>query len=99
VAPPEHLQLFSVAGLRAALERFGLRVVSVSTHGANPHELKAKLRSREAQLAGSENVEARYALNEALTTSRSGAIVKRTANGILSATRLGDTLKVVAERG
>jgi hypothetical protein len=70
----------------------------MSTTGANPHELRAKLRSRDAVLAGSANVQARYALNEALTTRRTGALIKRTINGVLSATRLGDTLKVVAER-
>jgi SAM-dependent methyltransferase len=99
VAPPEHLQLFSVRGLSNALERSGLRIASVSTHGANPYELVARLRSGDQRLDGTANVESRYALNEALTTRRAGSVIKRGLNAALSALRLGDTLKVVAERG
>jgi hypothetical protein len=43
-------------------------------------------------------VDAGYRLNESLTSSRSGALLKRAVNAALSATRLGDSIKLVAER-
>jgi SAM-dependent methyltransferase len=38
MAPPDHLQLFSVKGIRSALERAELRSKRVQTHAVNPHE-------------------------------------------------------------
>ena len=43
-------------------------------------------------------VESGYRLNESLSSSRAGAALKGAANAALSATRLGDTIKLVAER-
>jgi SAM-dependent methyltransferase len=97
VAPPEHLQLFSVSGLRLALEGSGLKVRAMRTHAVNPSELIHAFRSRPA-LEGGSRVDASYRLNESLMSSRRGALVKRAANAALSATRLGDSIKVVAER-
>jgi len=98
VVPPEHLQLFSAAGLRAALERAGLPVRSASTTGINPYEIRAGLRSGRDRGAQESNTETSYRLNESLSTRRAGVLVKTGVNAALSATRLGDTLKVVAER-
>jgi SAM-dependent methyltransferase len=100
VAPPEHLQLFSVRGMRSALERRGLEVVRVRTHGVNPYELVTALRpGRKGTAAtGTRRVEATYQLNESLSARRSTAIVKDGLNAMLALTRLGDTLKMVAER-
>jgi SAM-dependent methyltransferase len=98
VTPPDHLQLLSIGGLRAALERAGFVVRSVSTHGLNPYELAAGLRSGRVRTTTHSNTETSYRLNESLSTRRSGVIVKRAVNGVLTTVRLGDTLKVVAER-
>lgn len=98
VTPPDHLQLYSVAGLRAALVRQGLVVRSVATHGLNPYELRAGLRAGRERAAGDGNTETSYRLNESLSTRRGGAVAKRILNGTLSRMRLGDTLKIVAER-
>jgi SAM-dependent methyltransferase len=100
VAPPEHLQLFSVGGMRSALESCGLKVVRVRTHGVNPHELVTALRPGRKGTAptGNERVMATYQLNESLSTRPGGAILKGGVNAVLSITRLGDTLKMVAER-
>ncbi len=46
VAPPEHLQLFSVAGLRATFRQAGLRPRRIRTQAVNPHELLGALRRR-----------------------------------------------------
>jgi SAM-dependent methyltransferase len=98
ITPPDHLQLFSVGGMRAALGRTGFTPVSVATHGMNPYELKAGLRSGRARSQTQSNTETSYRLNEALSSRQTGTVVKRVVNGALSATRLGNTLKVVAER-
>jgi SAM-dependent methyltransferase len=98
VTPPDHLQLFSVPGLRAALGRAGLRTVSVDTHGINPYELVTGLRRGRDREGTMGNTESSYQLNEALSTRRSGALAKGAANAVLSTTRLGNTLKLVAEK-
>lgn len=98
IAPPDHLQLFSVTGLRADLERAGFVVRSIATHGVNPYELAAGLRSRHARPSGRSNTASSYRLNESMSTRRTGAFAKRAINAALAATRLGDTVKIVAER-
>jgi hypothetical protein len=96
VAPPEHLQLFSLRGLRSALEAAGFQVDSAKTHAVNPTELMAALRRNRAPVEATSRVESGYKLNEALSTSRRGAAVKSAANAVLSATRLGDSIRLVA---
>ena len=103
VDPPEHLQLLSTPGLRAALAHSGLAVRSLRTEAVNPTELLRSMRQRgrgtppRAMRPGA-RVESAYRLNESLSSNRAGAAAKRAANAVLSATRLGDTLKLVAER-
>jgi hypothetical protein len=98
ITPPDHLQLFSVAGLRTALARAGLVVRSIATTGINPHELRAGLRSGRERQGTPSNTETSYQLNESLSSSRTGTVLKRAVNGVLTGARLGDTLKIVAER-
>jgi SAM-dependent methyltransferase len=99
VAPPEHLQLFSSAGIRSTLSRGGLRTVSVATTGVNPYELASNIRRRRGAGQGdSSRVCESYQLNETLSANRLGAAVKRGANAVLSAAHMGDTLKVLAEK-
>jgi SAM-dependent methyltransferase len=98
VTPPDHLQLFSIHGLRVALARAGLDVRSVATHGLNPYELVARLRAGHQDQGGHSHTETSYRLNESLSTTRKGLIFKRAANTALSGMRLGDTLKIMAER-
>jgi SAM-dependent methyltransferase len=99
VTPPDHLQLFSPKGLRSALSRAGLTPRSVATHGLNPYELKAGLQSGRNRGDGDHaHTETSYKLNESLSTSRTGPIIKGAANAVLSPLRLGDTLKITAEK-
>ena len=98
VTPPDHLQLFSISGLRAALDRAGLDLRSLATHGFNPYELRVGRRTGDAPKGRLSNTATSYRLNESLSTRRMGRIFKRVANTALSTARLGDTLKVVAER-
>lgn len=100
VAPPEHLQLYSVAGLREALSRAGFARVSARTEGADPRAIAGAFHSghNRATEAPGDRVARAYQLNEALSSRRTGALVKRSLNAVLAVTRLGDGLKVVAER-
>jgi SAM-dependent methyltransferase len=98
VTPPDHLQLFSSRGLRVALGRAGLNVRSVATRGLNAYELLDQIRARQGREVARSNTETSYQLNESLSTRRAGLILKRGANAALSTARLGDTLKIVAER-
>ncbi len=115
--PPEHLQLFSIASLRASLQRAGFSRPRVFARGLLPHELLDKARSvlrprtnATASAGGSPGappgalgpgegrVERSYRLNEALRSSAVGRTAKKTANAVLRATALGDSLCVMAER-
>src|SRR5262249_21756060 len=98
VAPPEHLQLFSVSGVEAALSRAGFVVRRVMTHGMNPYELKSGLTNSRERRGGQSRTTTSYRLNESLSGNRTGTVIKNAANVRLSATRLGDTIQVVAER-
>ena len=98
VAPPEHLQLFSVPGLRRALAAAGFTVDDVHTQAVNPAELMAAMRPGKPQLDASSRVDSGYRLNEALSGSARGAVVKRLANGALSLTRLGDSIRLIGRR-
>jgi SAM-dependent methyltransferase len=97
VSPPEHLQLFSVRGITAALQRAGLQPRRLRAHGVNPHELMARARMADSGCTFA-RVETSYQLNEALSRNHLGTATKATANAALSVLRLGDTLKVTAER-
>lgn len=96
VAPPEHLQLFSLGGLRSALEAAGFKVDSAKTHAVNPSELLASLRRNRGPVDATSRVDSGYRLNEALSTSSRGAMVKSAANAALAATHLGDSIRLVA---
>jgi SAM-dependent methyltransferase len=98
VAPPEHLQIFSLRGLRTALGRAGLEPRSVHTHAVNPQELIHALRGPARSTTGGHRVEASYRLNESLSARRSGALAKRAVNAVLDVSRLGDSIKLVAGR-
>jgi len=97
VAPPEHLQLFSLRGLDAVLAHAGLWPLDVRTHAVNPHELLAACRRRSPPDAG-RRVETAYRLNETLVGNPAGARAKNAANALLNRLRLGDAIKLVAER-
>lgn len=102
LAPPEHLQLFSLSGLRAATLRAGFARCDLRTRGANPYELLAALRRRAdpqaAPVTGTERVQAAYRLNAALLSRRTGAGAKRALNATLNALGLGDSLTCHAVR-
>jgi SAM-dependent methyltransferase len=96
VSPPDHVLLWSVAGLRIALARHGFRMLRLRTDGLNPSEIGRSLRPR---TAGNEPLhrdrEARR-LVASLSSSRPRRAVKRAINSALTVLRAGDTIKVWA---
>jgi 2-polyprenyl-3-methyl-5-hydroxy-6-metoxy-1,4-benzoquinol methylase len=98
VSPPEHLQLFSARGLRIALASAGLSIRTLRTHAVNPSELLRTARFGTEPMRPGARVESGYRLNESLLSTRAGAAFRGVANAALGATRLGDTIKLVAER-
>jgi SAM-dependent methyltransferase len=97
VAPPEHLQLFSTRGVAALVQRAGLRVKEIHAHAVNPRELLARIGKPDSG-AVCDRVASGYRLNESLHRHRAGVATKTLANAALDALKLGDTLKVTAER-
>jgi len=100
--PPEHLQLFSVAGLTALLREVGFREIRVATTGGNPVEIWHALGGNKAAPKTVDQhfdrVLTSYQLNESLMKSRSRRAFKSTVNGFLNLSRLGDSMKVFAVR-
>ena len=100
--PPEHLQLFSVAGMKALLQGVGFKQIRFQTTGGNPieilHAMGAKKNAPKALDQRFDRVATSYQLNETLMKSRSRRVVKDVINGMLNVSRLGDSLKVFAIR-
>lgn len=90
VSPPEHIQLFSMRGMRTLLQRAGYGGVRLAAHGVNPYELLGRSTS------AADRVETSYELNEYFSTRPSRRMVKQSVNAVLSTLRLGDSLKVRA---
>lgn len=107
VCPPEHLQLFSVAGIRGLLSGAGFRRLELATHGANPFEILHAMRRRASGAAPEcsstgpdsfDRVESSYHLNEFLSDSPFRSFLKVTLNRLLNVGRMGDSLKIRAEK-
>ena len=102
VWPPEHLQLFSIRGLKKLLHEAGFRQLRIKTTGGNPIEIfhamgaaKSAPKTVDQQF---DRVTTSYRLNESMMKSRSRRALKNTVNGFLNLSRLGDSLKVFALR-
>ncbi len=100
--PPEHLQLFSVGGLKNLLRDVGFRNIRVRTTGGNPleifHAMGGKKDAPKTEDQHFDRVLTGYQLNESLMKSRPRRAVKDIINGCLNVSRLGDSLKVFAVR-
>ncbi len=101
ISPPEHLHLFSIDGIKTLLLNHGFHSVKIRTEGVNPAELLQAARvwkKAETNFAGADRVRTGYQLNETFSSSSSLRAIKHLANGILRLGRLGDSLKIWAER-
>jgi Methyltransferase domain len=97
VSPPEHLVLWSVPALRAAVTKAGFRVFRMRSEGLNPSEVLALTRRGKSGKPVDRNQSA-IALSEALARTRTRRTLKAAANAGLNVLRLGDTLKLWARR-
>lgn len=102
VWPPEHLQLFSVGGLKTLLRDVGFGQIRVHTTGGNPleifHAIGGRQDAPQTPDQHFDRVLTGYQLNESLMKSRPRRAVKVVLNGVLNITRLGDSLKIFAVR-
>jgi SAM-dependent methyltransferase len=105
VAPPEHLQLLSTAGMRHLLRDCELSPLRITEEAVNPFELWAYLkRGFTGHRAPVPNApvpsadHSNYAVNEALLRSPFRRTLKDAANAVLNLTGLGDSLKVWATK-
>jgi hypothetical protein len=102
VSPPEHLQIFSVTGLRTLLLRAGFSEARLKTSGGNPIELYQALKKRDKEIQtpqeNFDSVARNYRLNDAMSKSNMRRALKNVVNGVLNVTRLGDSLKAFAIR-
>ncbi|MFL6231238.1 MAG: class I SAM-dependent methyltransferase [Pyrinomonadaceae bacterium] len=107
VCPPEHLQLFSLAGLRQLLRAADFGRARLVSRGINPSELLHVLWGAraargvvegQADFTGAERVRAAYRLNEAATKNTATRLSKATINALLGAARLGDSIRISAEK-
>lgn len=105
ISPPEHIQLFSVKGLRTLMLKSGFSKVKISTQGVNPFEILHVLRQRgksssetDVEPDGFNRNATAFQLNSYLSESKGKLLLKNAVNGVLSLTRLGDSLKVWAQK-
>ena len=96
--PPEHLTIWTPRGMSRALARAGFQEIRLRTEGFNPAEIVARIKSAERGAPPVNRNAAGLALNVALSRSRRGRVLKRFANGALTALRVGDTIKAWARR-
>lgn len=101
VSPPEHLQLFSVLGMKKMLDENGFRCMRLATESVNPYELIQSFRGDAAGGEGQrphDRTTTGYQLNEVLMASPGRRLVKSAINNMLNLSRLGDSLKIWAEK-
>ena len=108
VSPPEHLQLFSIKGMKNLLKKAGFRKVQIFAQGTNPFEIAHGLRNKmpphnQESNSGEETaghsfdrVNTSYELNQAFSASAPRKVVKNLLNEVLNLTKLGDSLKIWA---
>jgi len=100
--PPEHLQLFSIRGMKKLLHDAGFRQLRINTTGGNPieifHAMGAAKSAPKTVDQHFDRVTTSYRLNETMMKSRSRRALKNTVNSFLNLSRLGDSLKVFAVR-
>lgn len=98
VAPPDHLEIFSLDGIKRLAERSGLKVKKIQTYGLNPVEIVRYYQSGRKEVTVTERLTSGYELNEALEDSKLKKFAKIAVNEILNITGLGDGAKLWAEK-
>ena len=98
VAPPEHLHLYSISGIRTFLTSCGIIPLKVAAESVNPfeivHVLRGLARGKSGNKKAFDRVESSYAFNQAFTKSSLRRLTKKCINHALSASGYGDELKI-----
>ena len=89
--PPDHVTIFSPPALRKLLTNAGFEKMELRAEGLSPFEVLRHLRAKQA--APPAGLNERTALCTTLSSSAGRRKLKDLANALLSATRLGDSLK------
>lgn len=103
ISPPEHLQLFSLKGMRSLLSSAGFHRLRLLTRGTNPFEILHTLRPHPGN-GGTDNgdgfnrVTSSYQLNEFLSEGFLRRGLKGSLNWLLGISRTGDSLKFEVEK-
>lgn len=105
IAPPEHIHLFSIKGMKTLLTKNKFRNIQIKAQGINPIEIMNAMKWRNLDLSN-QTVEAEkfnptasaYEINAALSNSSFRRTIKSILNSMLNFTKLGDSLKVWAEK-
>jgi len=97
VVDPEHVVLFTSAGLRRALERAGFRVRTLRSRNLDPTEIRRWLKGEPAR-AGDHRQGQVDSCREAIQAHAFLQVLKGLANAALRVLRMGDTLEGWAER-
>ncbi|HKV37597.1 MAG TPA: class I SAM-dependent methyltransferase [Blastocatellia bacterium] len=99
-APPEHAVIWSAKGLAFALKQYGFKIQTIRADGLNPAELVARARGNKGGTGAPavDRNQAAFALNAAFSSSRWRRAVKQTINQGLTVFRMGDSLKVLAQK-
>lgn len=99
LSPPEHIQLYSKKGAFKLLKTAGFGKIRFKTYGLNPAELKNHFLKKESGNGEQfSRVGSAYQLNEALTKDPLRRFVKNVLNEGLNVFRIGDSLKIFAEK-
>jgi SAM-dependent methyltransferase len=97
MSPPEHIQLYSIAGARVMLEEAGFGRMRFKTYGVNPYEIRQFYLGGAEQDKAFSRVNTSYELNESFMKSLGRRFIKNTLNEVLNVFGLGDSLKIFAE--
>ncbi|MGH9277961.1 MAG: class I SAM-dependent methyltransferase [Acidimicrobiales bacterium] len=106
VVPPEHLQLFSRSAMYRMFDAADLRITAIRTEAVNPIELVRHYRPRRSSGRSArggvepefDRVRSGYAILERMYSRPSLRMAKNGMNSMLSVARMGDSLKVWAEK-
>lgn len=94
----EHICYFTPQVLAGVLGMVGFSKVGVATRNIDPHELRKLFQKRSVETDGGFNAQTTEHLREQLEASRSLRLAKNIVNYLLSATSIGDTIYVRAQK-
>lgn len=102
--PPEHITVFSAAGIHVLLQEIGFTNISISTTGFNPYDLLGAIRksprSTDSGFSydGTKRTETSRTLISLSDRNILFRLLFKLVNGLLELFRSGDSLKIIARK-